>query len=68
MAICARAHVTAGRAAQLPVWVSGWHHADLLSTVCGGISDDWMAVEIVKWDLKVRVGTFSADAQIRELP
>lgn len=34
VAICACAHVTAGRAAKLPVWVSGWHHADFLSALC----------------------------------
>lgn len=50
------AHVTAGRAAKLPVWVSAWHHVDFLPAVCKGISDDLIAVEIVKWDLRVRMG------------
>lgn len=62
MAICAGAHVTAGRAAKLHVWVSGWHHADFLSTVCKGTLNDLMAVEIVEWGLRVRTGIFSADA------
>ncbi len=68
VAICACTRVTAGRAAELPVWVSGWHHADFLSAACKGISDDLMDVEIVKWDLRVKTGIFSADVQIRELP
>lgn len=66
MAICACVHVTAGRAAKLPVWVIGWHHADFLSTVYKGISNDLMAVEIVKWDLRMRIGIFSAVAQMCE--
>lgn len=56
VAISVCAHVTAGRAAKLPVWVSAWHHVDFLPAVCKGISDDLIAVEIVKWDLRVRMG------------
>lgn len=59
MAIYAGAHVTAGRAAKLPVWVHRWHHADSLSTVCKDISNDLIAVEIVKWGLRVMMGIFS---------
>lgn len=66
VAICACVHVTAGRAAKLPVWVSGWHHADFLYTVCKGISDDLMAVEIVKWDLRVRTDIFTTAGQMHE--
>lgn len=65
--VCANVSVTAGRAAKLHVWVSGWHRADFLSSLCRGISDDLIAVEIVKWDLRVRMGVLKADAQICEL-
>lgn len=66
VAIYAGAHVTAGRAAKLPVWVHRWHHADSLSAVCKGISNDLIAVETVKWDLRVRMGIFSAVVQMCE--
>jgi len=54
-------------AAKLSAWVRGWHHADFLSIACKGISDNPRAVETVNWDLRVRMGIFSAEAQMCEL-